>query len=86
MNGFLPEEKRENHKSEKENGKSGSTALCGNDDGRGAALSGQGRTAAGSDGAFISAGYGSLAVGSILYRSRECVYDDQWILFMRKLF
>lgn len=67
-------------------GKSGSTALCGNDDGRGAALSGQGRTVAGSDSAFISAGYGSLAVGSILYRSRECVYDDQWILFMRKLF
>ena len=67
-------------------GKSGSTALCGNDDGRGAALSGQGRTVAGSDGAFIGAGYGSLAVGSILHCSCECVYDDQRILFMRKLF
>ena len=61
-------------------------ALCGNDDGRGAALSGQGRTVAGSDGTFIGAGFGSLAVGSILHCSCECVYDDQRILFMRKLF
>lgn len=46
---------------------------------------GKGGTVAGSDGAFIGAGYGSLA-GSILHCSCECVYDDQRILFMRKLF